>query len=140
MTDEEIAVARELVKARGFRWVAGMLAVDLQPQVWDSIRIGAARVDEDGDRPGWSYGHAWYPLDTPVPDLADPATLGCLLALTREVWGQPDLYVMREGATWGVHYPDGSYGHDSSETVAGLWDEPSEGIALARAIIASRAD
>lgn len=27
------------------------------------------------------------------PDLSDPATLGCVLALVREVWGDPDIFV-----------------------------------------------
>jgi len=27
-----------------------------------------------------------------VPDLTDPATLGCLLALVREAWGDPEAY------------------------------------------------
>lgn len=30
-----------------------------------------------------------------VPDLTDPATLGCVLALVREAWGRPDLYMRR---------------------------------------------
>jgi hypothetical protein len=28
-----------------------------------------------------------------LPDLSDPATLGCLLALVREAWGKPHAYV-----------------------------------------------
>jgi hypothetical protein len=31
-----------------------------------------------------------------LPDFDDPATLGCLLALVREAWGDPDLFVERE--------------------------------------------
>jgi hypothetical protein len=37
-----------------------------------------------------------------VPDLTDPATLGCLLALVREAWGDPHLHVGRRIAGWGV--------------------------------------
>jgi hypothetical protein len=37
------------------------------------------------------------------PDLTDPATVGCLLALVRDAWGDPKLYV-------GWYYmPDGSW-------------------------------
>ena len=32
--------------------------------------------------------------DPVVPDLADPATLGCLLALVREAWGNPKISVV----------------------------------------------
>jgi hypothetical protein len=32
-----------------------------------------------------------------LPDLTDPATLGCLLALVREAWGVPELSVYYDG-------------------------------------------
>jgi len=36
-----------------------------------------------------------------LPDLADPATLGCLLALVREAWGDPLLHIEPEpNGTW----------------------------------------
>ena len=37
-----------------------------------------------------------------LPDLTDPATVGCLLALVREAWGAPCLYVGLLPARWGV--------------------------------------
>jgi len=57
-----------------------------------------------------------------LPDLSDPATLGCLLALVREAWGDPHVYVLAcasdwftvcspnaEGGKWIAHPPiDGS--------------------------------
>lgn len=41
---------------------------------------------------GWMrcFGH-YIHADAGLPDLADPATLGCLLALVREAWGDPYL-------------------------------------------------
>ncbi len=67
---------------------------------------------------GWSPGwHDWVPTMHPlpwrgpdgvlwrlvrsddhayeVPDLDDPATVGCLLALVRERWGDPEIWMMR---------------------------------------------
>jgi hypothetical protein len=38
--------------------------------------------DDDPDTPACFGGFS-------VPDLTDPATLGCLLALVREAWGDP---------------------------------------------------
>jgi hypothetical protein len=40
-----------------------------------------------------------------LPDLSDPATLGCLLALVREAWGAHDLHVRPspEGTHWRVY-------------------------------------
>lgn len=42
--------------------------------------------------------HSIAPLNA-VPDLTDPATLGCLLALVREVWEDPYAHVAVEPAT-----------------------------------------
>jgi hypothetical protein len=39
------------------------------------------------------------PRQDAVPDLSDPATLGCLLALVREAWGDPWLCVVGEPET-----------------------------------------
>jgi hypothetical protein len=38
-------------------------------------------------------------LQGELPDLNDPATVGCLLALVREAWGDPRAYV-RAGYGW----------------------------------------
>jgi hypothetical protein len=43
---------------------------------------------------------AVFTTDIDVPDLSDPATLGCLLALVREAWGKPDLHTRPEGSRW----------------------------------------
>jgi len=131
MTPEEIAVARELVAHPNFVWMHAMLQARVKPdREWEYRRCEGTYAISLG-RVGYSEWMPWLP---------DPATKGGLLELARIRWAQPDLYVMREGDTWGVHYPAGSYGHDSSETVADLWEEPSEVIALARAILAFPTD
>ena len=50
----------------------------------------------------------WLPVEDRLPDLRDPATLGCLLALVREAWGDPYVYAMRLNVRrqiWVVHVP-----------------------------------
>ena len=42
----------------------------------------------------WSEGDG-FPQDGRLPDLDDPATLGCLLALVREDWNDPHIYVRK---------------------------------------------
>jgi hypothetical protein len=46
----------------------------------------------------------WFPAslgptgpDDALPDFSDPATMGCLLALVREAWGEPDLVACNAG-------------------------------------------
>ena len=72
MTQEQmIELARRAVACKGWRFMGGML---LAEGVWQ------ARVGE-----GWR----WKEDAELLPVLEDPATLGCLLALVREAWGDP---------------------------------------------------
>lgn len=90
MTDEQIVLARRAVACEGWRWMPGMLAHAPDSGV-------EARVQKvDGEvlevcLPDW-YGVTWL-AHRVVPDLTDPATLGCLLALVREAWGDPYAFV-----------------------------------------------
>lgn len=67
MTEEQIALARRAVACKGWRWMPGMA------DHW-------GRRLREGD---------WLDPAAAFPDLTDPATLGCLLALVREAWGAP---------------------------------------------------
>jgi hypothetical protein len=72
MTDEQIALARRAIACPKWRWMPGM------------------KVSE-GFRVTESLAPFMFPVD--LPDLTDPATLGCLLALVREAWRCPTVYV-----------------------------------------------
>lgn len=85
------ALARRAVACPRWRWMPGMLT---------HIGVRVARVDAD------QYAVGWYPdgylssIDqVAIPDLEDPATLGCLLALVREVYGSPSLYCRLSSTT-----------------------------------------
>lgn len=65
MTDEEAtALGKRLVACRHFHPLRGML--DMQGRTWDTSLL-------------WRWNN-----DVDVPDLRDPATLGCVLELVRE--------------------------------------------------------
>ena len=62
-------------------------------------------LDEHGNR---YVAEGRYPRRSVLPDLTDPATLGCLLALVREAWGDPTACAAPDGLghvafqIWGV--------------------------------------
>jgi hypothetical protein len=111
MTEEQIALAKRAVACRGWQWLPGMLGFD-PDGMNDPVRVAFP--------PGKAYRmptlEAWgrpsYIVHTELPDLTDPATLGCLLALVRDAYGdhrivaRPDpeeqvWYVITQyGASW----------------------------------------
>lgn len=87
MTEDMLDLARRAVACKGFRWMDGMRALDGD---------GACgfRLTENSGLPGHPepvVDDAW------LPDLTDPATLGCLLALVREAWDDPHASVGSAG-------------------------------------------
>lgn len=83
-----VELAKRAVACKGFRWMAGMLIADHGAGIrfcWqeDGVLHGAA-----------NEGGAWMRVraDRALPDLDDPATQGCILALVREACGCRDLH------------------------------------------------
>jgi hypothetical protein len=99
MTDDMIRLGMRAVECKGWKWLPGMLyqyreesdevTVPTKHYWCDPTRVR----DNDPDTPACSGGLS-------VPDLSDPATLGCLLALVREAWAEPSLTVACTGEWW----------------------------------------
>lgn len=102
MTDEQAtALGKRLVACKGFRPMRGML--DMQGRTWDQALL-------------WRWSN-----DVDVPDLRDPATLGCVLAMVRSVYTEPRLAVVPWRRQWAVDYVwlrDGRVSTASSEAEA----------------------
>ena len=107
-----IELARRAVACKHWRWAPGMLSrcsTDTRRAVYrwlaglDTRHYGTVCVVEDNYGRPWHHGVlAWEPTPDDLPDLSDPATVGCLLALVREAWGDPCLHVGLLPARWGV--------------------------------------
>jgi len=78
-------LAKRAVKCNGFRWMPGMRCFTGSNKV-------AIRIVSDDFAP-LEGNEIPLGLEGRAPDLEDPATLGCLLALVREAWGDPLILV-----------------------------------------------
>ena len=116
MTDLDLA--RRAVACKHFRWMPGMRAIT---EEW------ACRVHREDSRDVrfHVYGQVLPHSNTLEsfsrdwsPDLPDPATVGCLLALVREAWGDPMLFAFPDAFPdrWTVVNVD--CGHHATEAAA----------------------
>jgi hypothetical protein len=81
MSSDLETLGRRAVACRHWRWMAGMHLI--HPAETDGMTGYALRLAVDG------YKQARL---GEYPDLSDPATVGCLAALVRQVSGKPHLF------------------------------------------------
>ena len=99
MTTEQLEqieeLARRAVACKRWRWMPGMLSNK-------GLRI--VRRDYDGYVVGYYENLSYIAECVPgtLPDLSDPATLGCLLALVRESWGPTASVSVNLSGFWAV--------------------------------------
>jgi hypothetical protein len=100
-------LAKQAVACKRWRWMAGMKAVERRsaPTAWFRVEENVTSLLGE-----WKY---------PLPDIDDPATLGCLLALVREAYGfRLWLASSRDGDMWYVDAASGALAHGKTEAEA----------------------
>ncbi len=97
MNSELIEISNRLVKSSNFYWNVGMRAVGvdvLKNKVAGTVWLVSGHnlmptiIDEDGNI---------VELIWAIPDLEDPATIGCIQAVTRVAYEDPGLYASTDG-------------------------------------------
>jgi hypothetical protein len=138
MTATIEALARRAVACPDWRWMPGMKLL----HSGRIVHVIGQRVEATEHPWLGSNFAARNPLSGPfpdAPDLTDPATLGCLLALVREVYGSPHLYCRLSSTTrasdgiraWEVNgYLDASRSPDGRGGSFRGWGYASEAEAL----------
>ena len=144
MNDDLRELGRRAVACSAFRWLPGMRLLPTEHEVGGRVVTAAPAMvvaEEDvlgfdpyPNLPAWS-GEAIQGDCTAVPDLSDPATIGCVLALVRGAWGEPAVHMIRH-PTW---VPDGRGGTERATwwAVTGGWryvTGPTEAAALVAAL------
>lgn len=100
MIGAEEVLANRLVDSKQFHWLPGMLTLT-------GLRV--IRAEKDDYAAGYSITNPQGVKElsaTDRPDLTDPATLGCLLALIRAAWddeGMGCCASYRRDGTWIVY-------------------------------------
>ncbi len=147
MTEDMLDLARRAVACRGWRWMLGCRVAHIE--YGDITTDGRGTYLGNGMQPGdmcihwddhaprglssnWSTPQNFRPephvFDYCIPDLTDPATLGCLLALVREAWGDKAV-IHIENNNWFYVETDGRH----------LWDEDNASSLLAALVAALEA-
>ena len=108
-------LARRAVACKRWRWMPGMKArtADSKVPVLVCRTEGRTAVVLEG---GHATAVGWWSSARLLPDLTDPATLGCLLHLVREAWGDRTMSTMTP--KWEVWFVAGAPGSASGGPIA----------------------
>lgn len=111
MTEEMKELGRRAVACKGWRWMPGMLSrcsTDTRRAVYRWLvglhtrHYGLVCIVQDKHgRPCLNVA-TLQPGPDDLPDFSDPATLGCLLSLVRDVWGWRHACCVHDEIGWCV--------------------------------------
>lgn len=95
---DTLALARRAVACKHWRWMPGMLtsAKDrVLSVIGDQFELDTIQAWLEEGSPIYARAeHMGFDFGGCLPDLTDPATIGCLLALVREAVGDPCAHIV----------------------------------------------
>ena len=107
-----VELAKRAVACKRWRWMPGMRS--MCPHGYAYRWTGKFHQHEQN-----GPHDACVPRDDMLPDIDDPATLGCMLALVREAYGfRLWLASSRDGDMWYVDAASGALAHGKTEAEA----------------------
>jgi hypothetical protein len=104
MTEAQVELAKRAVACKGWRWMPGMRGWNPVGENWFRVADDAGILCASPYLVTFEGRHAngsrWASLSGCSPDLTDPATSGCLLALVREAWGDSEMHMALGAKGW----------------------------------------
>lgn len=100
MTEEQIDLGKRAVACKNWRWMPGMATNSKFRRVVAACPVESVPCCAEEGATEDDCHAVWLEHADLLPNLTDPATLGCLLARVREAWGDSEMHMTLGAKGW----------------------------------------